>query len=57
MMITKILLVHECPICGQTIAIMAGHTIPADITYIKTKRRSVVLVHKNCMRGELQNEH
>ena len=56
-MTTKISLVHECPICGQTIAIMAGHTIPADITYIKTKRRSVVLVHKNCMRGELQNEH
>ena len=48
---------RDCPICGQTITIWSGRDIPADIGYIKTKRRTVVLVHKNCMKERIQNGH
>ena len=57
---TKLTITHDCPICGRTISILAGREIPADITYIKTKRHSVVLVHTMCLnqkRRERTNEH
>lgn len=45
-------IVRDCPICGQTIIIESAHDIPASITYIKTKRRTVVLVHTKCIEKE-----
>ena len=50
-------IVRDCPICGQTISIPSGKDIPPKIGYIKTKRRTVVLVHKNCMKVRKQNGH
>ena len=48
---------RECPVCGRTISIPAGRDIPDEIGYIKTKRHTVVLVHKNCMKVRKQNGH
>lgn len=50
---------YECPICGKSIA--AGFIDEDNIIIIKTKRRSTVLVHKDCIsshqrKGE-QNEY
>lgn len=54
----KLTITRDCPICGQTICVMAGQTIPDSIGYVKTKRHSVVLVHKDCVyKGGKQNEH
>lgn len=56
MMKTKLTITHDCPICGRTISILAGREIPADIGYIKTKRRTVVLVHKMCINQNQKGE-
>ena len=56
-MATSNYIVRDCPVCGKTISIPGGRDIPADIGYIKTKRRTVVLVHKNCMKERKQNGH
>lgn len=45
-------IVRQCPICNDTIVIKSARDIPKDIVYIKTKRHSVVLVHKNCIEKE-----
>lgn len=50
---------YECPICGKMIA--AGFIDEDKIIVIRTKRRSTVLVHKECamrhaMKGD-QNEY
>lgn len=47
---------HDCPICGRTISILAGHEIPDDIGFIKTKRRTVVLVHTMCLKQNTKGE-
>ena len=39
----------DCPICGRTISILAGHEVPEAIVFIKTKRRTVVLAHAMCV--------
>lgn len=58
-MIARYDIVRECPICNQYIYIKAGRSIPEGIQYIKTKRRSVVLVHTMCVdqKEEKTNEH
>ena len=53
---TKLTITHDCPICGRTISILAGREIPADITYIKTKRHTVVLVHTMCLNQNKRGE-
>ena len=53
---TKLTITHDCPICGRTISILAGRDIPADIEYIKTKRHTVVLVHKMCINQNQKGE-
>ena len=54
----KLTITRDCPICRQGICIMAGHTIPDEIVYVKTRRHTVVLAHKECVRKEnKQNEH
>lgn len=50
-MATTNYIVRDCPVCGKIISIPGGRDIPADIVYIKTKRHTVVLVHKNCMKA------
>ena len=47
------LITRDCPHCGRTICINVGGQIPPDIVYIKTKRHSVVLAHKNCIEKEI----
>ena len=54
---TKLTISHECPYCGIPILWRAGTSIPSGVEYVKTKRHSVVLVHKNCIERRLQNEH
>lgn len=50
---TKFTIMRECPYCGQIILWKAGRSIPDGVDYIKTKRHSVVLVHKECVtKGE-----
>ena len=54
----KLTITRECPYCRQGIVVMAGQTIPEEVIYIKTKRHSVVLAHKDCVaKGGKQNEH
>ena len=49
-MISKISIYRECPVCGKVISVSAGHALPEGVQYIKTKRRTVVLVHTNCIK-------
>ena len=55
-------LTGACPLCGLDI-IMDTDTDNPDIITIRTKRRSTVLVHKECyqnqlnQRGAKSNEH
>lgn len=55
-MIARYDIVRECPICNQYIYIKAGRSIPEGIQYIKTKRRSVVLVHTTCVNQKEENK-
>lgn len=55
-MIARYDIVRECPICNQYIYIKAGRSIPEGIQYIKTKRRSVVLVHTMCVNQKEENK-
>lgn len=48
-MIAKCDILRECPVCNKVIYVKAGRSIPDGIEYIKTKRHSVVLVHKMCV--------
>lgn len=51
-------IIRQCPICNDTIVIKSARDIPKDIVYIKTKRHSVVLVHKDCIEKEkIANEN
>lgn len=51
-------ILRECPYCNIPILWRAGKPKPEGVEYIKTKRRSVVLVHTNCVnREESTNEH
>lgn len=50
-------IIRDCPICGECIVVKSGREIPPRIVYIKTKRNSVVLVHKNCIEKEQSYEH
>ena len=51
--------VNECPICGKIIPPFEYIAMPELFEKIETKRRSVVLVHKYCIKKvrEKQNEH
>ena len=50
---TNLTICRECPVCGIPILWRAGTPKPDGVEYISTKRRSVVLVHTNCVkRGE-----
>lgn len=43
-------IIRECPVCGET-AIFNKDRLPEDPknpVYIKTKRGSVILVHRSC---------
>ena len=52
-MLSKLTIYRDCPVCGKTIVLPAGRSIPDSVQYIKTKRRTVVLVHTNCItKGE-----
>ena len=40
-----------CPICGQSVTWYNGK-VNKDLVYIKTKRKSVLVIHKNCIQNE-----
>ena len=49
---------NDCPICGRTIAAFEYVAMPELFEKIETKRHSVVLVHKLCLKKvREQNEH
>ena len=41
----------ECPICGQAVEWRNGST-NNGLVYIKTKRKSVLVIHENCIQKE-----
>ena len=47
-----------CPICGQSVTWYNGKVNEGRV-YIKTKRKSVLVIHENCIQNEggLQNGH
>lgn len=48
----------DCPICGRFIPAFEYIAMPALFEKIETKRHSVVLVHKLCLKKvREQNEH
>lgn len=51
-------MIAECPICGKIIPAYEYTAAPERFEKIKTRRRSVVLVHKTCVEKEkIANEH
>lgn len=42
---------NDCPICGRTIPAFEYIAMPELFEKIETKRRSVVLVHKSCIKN------
>lgn len=55
-MIAKCDILKECPVCNKVIYVKAGRSIPEGIEYVKTKRHTVVLVHKYCVNQEEVNK-
>ena len=51
-------IITTCPICGDTVKWLNGYT-NAGLVYIKTKRKSVLVIHQNCIQNErtVQNGH
>lgn len=47
-----------CPICGDAVTWYNGRT-NNGLVYIKTKRKSVLVIHENCIQNErsVQNGH
>lgn len=41
----------ECPICGQAVVWVNGCT-NNGLVYIKTKRKSVLVIHEKCIQKE-----
>lgn len=44
----------NCPLCGKTVSWLVNGT-NNDVIKIKTRRRTTVLVHKNCIEKEKRN--
>lgn len=42
----------ECPICKQPVEWLNGRT-NNGLVYIKTKRKSVLVIHENCIQKEV----
>ena len=55
---TKFDIITTCPICGEAVSWLNGST-NNGLIYIKTKRKSVLVIHEKCVDKErrLQNEH
>lgn len=55
---TKYDIITTCPICGDTVTWYNGRT-NKGLVYIKTKRKSVLVIHENCIHNErsVQNGH
>lgn len=51
-------IITTCPICGNTVTWSNGRT-NKGLVYIKTKRKSVLVIHENCIQNErsVQNGH
>ncbi len=51
-------IITTCPICGDSITWTNGATNAGKV-YIKTKRKSVLVIHENCIQNErsVQNGH
>lgn len=47
-----------CPICGDSVEWLNGST-NKGLVYIKTKRKSVLVIHEKCIQneGRIANEH
>lgn len=55
---TKYDILTTCPICGDSVAWYNGRA-NNGLVYIKTKRKSVLVIHENCIQNErsVQNGH
>lgn len=55
---TKYDIITTCPICGDAVTWYSGRT-NSGLVYIKTKRKSVLVIHENCIQNErsVQNGH
>ena len=48
---TKYDIITTCPICGGAVQWLNGKT-NNGLVYIKTKRKSVLVIHENCIQNE-----
>lgn len=44
-------IITMCPICGDMVRWLDGGT-NEGLVYIKTKRKSVLVIHENCIQNE-----